>query len=257
MLSRLKGPFFQKTLFITPSCPLRCLGCSLPEHENNTDELIAKTSHFSHPTWLNLVGGEPTSFDALPELISFLKKKGFYLRLWTNGSHPEANHQPLFSSVDEVGLYLPRLTHASFRFHTGRDLFESTYRTLEQIQKRPLIISHTVSFESFSSLPDLHEKAHALKALLYLIVPPDTGLSPEQHLYVRRYRHVKNVAVFEQKTPSHYCHGFPETDFSGRDVTAFSAAEGFFRLKTLLANKGKLYPLRRPLLKPQRRECHH
>ena len=81
-----------------PRCNFSCPFCFNPEMVNDSEELkeIDPENIFSYlesqRKWIDgvcLTGGEPTLHEGLPELISEIKKRGFLVKLDTNGSNPE------------------------------------------------------------------------------------------------------------------------------------------------------------------------
>jgi pyruvate formate lyase activating enzyme len=81
-----------------PRCNFSCPFCFNPEMVNDSAELkeINPEEIFkyleSQKKWIDgvcLTGGEPTLHEGLPELISEIKKRGFLVKLDTNGSNPE------------------------------------------------------------------------------------------------------------------------------------------------------------------------
>lgn len=80
-----------------PRCNFNCSFCFNPEMVNNSEELreIKPEEIFdyieSQKKWIDgvcLTGGEPTLQEGLPEFISEIKKRGFLVKLDTNGTNP-------------------------------------------------------------------------------------------------------------------------------------------------------------------------
>lgn len=81
-----------------PRCNFHCPFCFNPDIVNDSAELkeIEPEEIFKHlesqRKWIDgvcITGGEPTLHEGLPEFISEIKKRGFLVKLDTNGSNPE------------------------------------------------------------------------------------------------------------------------------------------------------------------------
>lgn len=86
------------SIVFLPRCNFHCPFCFNPEMVNDSPELkeINPEEIFnyleSQKNWIDavcLTGGEPTLHEGLPELISEISKKGFLVKLDTNGSNPD------------------------------------------------------------------------------------------------------------------------------------------------------------------------
>jgi len=80
-----------------PRCNFNCSFCFNPEMVNDSEDLreIKPEEIFdyieSQKKWIDgvcLTGGEPTLQEGLPEFISEIKKRGFLVKLDTNGTNP-------------------------------------------------------------------------------------------------------------------------------------------------------------------------
>lgn len=92
-------------LFFTAGCNFRCGFCHNPDlfvtaKTYSWDELDAICATF-RKQWVSaatITGGEPTLHASLPDTIRFMKKRGFSIKLDTNGSNP----QMLEEIIDEL-----------------------------------------------------------------------------------------------------------------------------------------------------------
>ena len=87
-------------LFFTAGCNFRCGFCHNPDlfataKTYTWEELDGILADF-RKHWVSAVtitGGEPTIHAGLPETIAFIKRRGFTIKLDTNGSNPEMLRQ--------------------------------------------------------------------------------------------------------------------------------------------------------------------
>ncbi len=98
-------------VFFVSGCNFYCGFChnaslmGAPRPGMSWDELSRRCQKFSQ-NWIQAVvitGGEPTLSPALPELIHFFKKKGWAVKLDTNGSNPDLLEQCL-PDLDYVAM---------------------------------------------------------------------------------------------------------------------------------------------------------
>jgi len=83
-------------LFFTPGCNFRCGFCHNPDlftaAKTYSWEELGEIAERFRRQWVSAVaitGGEPTIHPGLPDTIRFFKKRGFAVKLDTNGSNPQ------------------------------------------------------------------------------------------------------------------------------------------------------------------------
>jgi len=108
------GKIGQIFLYLTDTCNLRCIQClykteltfQLKRKEIPFHEAISLMTQMYHlgATKVTFMGGEPTLYKKLPELIATAKQIGYsYVRMDTNGMFDESIlDNPLFHQVDEI-----------------------------------------------------------------------------------------------------------------------------------------------------------
>ena len=129
-------------LFFTAGCNFRCGFCHNPDlfttaKTYSWEELDAICATF-RKQWVSaatITGGEPTLHASLPETIRFMKKRGFAIKLDTNGSNPEMleeviadlNYVAMDIKNSSRFLCLLRLTQEMLKFYYSlqNDLYSS------------------------------------------------------------------------------------------------------------------------------------
>lgn len=133
------SPYVSTVLF-TVGCPFRCGYCHNPdlvEHDPSMT-LLDEQDIFRHleekKAWVDAVvvtGGEPTIHKDLPEFIAKVKKKGFLVKLDTNGTNPEMLKRILEEgNVDYVAM---DVKHAFDSYHSVVGVDVQTQKMKESI----------------------------------------------------------------------------------------------------------------------------
>lgn len=209
-------------LQVTETCNLRCLGCTLWNRDVSGDleeslrNLIYNDTFFSiYPRRkiYNIIGGEPSNFRALPDVLSYLKNNSIKNYLWTNLTMDSENLMECLPFVNRLFVYLPFPSKESYENFTGEASYETILYNLQILKKRKIPVSFycPVTPENISWLPDIYEFAYQNKAELILYWNPKRStLSKESVQFLKRYKRVKNVWLIKTKpVPDTYCPGLP------------------------------------------------
>ena len=113
-------------LFLS-GCNFKCPYCyNLPYLDNNSmgaKEAIDKFLRPNH-TAVVFLGGEPTIWDKLPDLVKYVKDKGLKTKIYTNGQYPEILHMCV-PWLDAVSIDYKSYTNISK--YVGVDIDTVTY----------------------------------------------------------------------------------------------------------------------------------
>ena len=155
------------SIVFLPRCNFSCPFCFNPEMVSDSAELkeINQEEIFkyleSQRKWIDgvcLTGGEPTLHEGLPELISEIKKRGFLVKLDTNGSNPEMLKKLLDEKlVDYVAMDIKAPLEKYERVTNAKVNLDSIQRTVD------LIRNSDVEYEFRSTVvPGLFDKNDAI-----------------------------------------------------------------------------------------------
>ena len=132
--------------------------------EWNRLERICQSFKDNWVSAVTLTGGEPTLHPGLLELISFLRRFGFYVKLDTNGSSPDVLEHSL-DRIDYIAMDL-KCSLEGYKTLTG---YKDTFRILESIKLlkcnakdyefRTTIISSIHSPDEMKRMHPLYERA--------------------------------------------------------------------------------------------------
>lgn len=183
-------PGHMAAVFFLSGCNFRCGFChnaalmGRPRETLTWERLGRACRHFSN-NWVDgavISGGEPTLCPALPELISFLRRHGWQVKLDTNGSRPDALEQVL-PLVDYVAMDV-KTAPSAYAGLTGWGDTDAIARSVE------LIKAHARDYEFRTTVLDpLHSDAamHEIGRLVagarrYVLQPfvPQPGLPDPQ-----------------------------------------------------------------------------
>lgn len=108
-----------------------------------------------------LSGGEPTLYKGLPEVVTYLKNRGFLIKLDTNGSHPELLEK-LKPQLDYVAMDIKGPLRKYQEIADYKNI-ESIKRSIEIIKTLPDYEFRTTVSPSFLALEDIREITALLK----------------------------------------------------------------------------------------------
>jgi len=152
-------------MIFLPNCNFRCSFCFNPELISDSDKLkdIDEREVFDflekNKKWIDglvLSGGEPTLSKDLPEFIRKIKKMGFLVRIYTNGTNPEMLKQLIDEKlIDSIAMDIKApLNEESYEKVTNvKGMVEKVKNSIE------LITNSSIDNEMRSTvLPNLHSK---------------------------------------------------------------------------------------------------
>ena len=192
------------TVFLV-GCNFRCPWCHSPEIV--LPEIIIQQPKISNQEFFEFLdlrkgllqgvvvcGGEPTINKDLPEFISEIKRRGFKVKLDTNGSNPTAIKE-LFAN--QLLDYVAMDVKASFRepdYSTATGACIDPKRIMESVE---LIKSSGVDYEFRTTIvPGLHGKED-IKEIA-------KAISPAKKYFLQAFRSIKNIdaSLVGSPTPS-------------------------------------------------------
>jgi pyruvate formate lyase activating enzyme len=204
------------SVLFTPGCNLRCPFChnwriAVDPKPPFLQEAVALKILESRKKYVDAVvvtGGEPTMHKELPKFLAKLKKRGFQVKLDTNGFYPEVLEQCL-AYVDYVALDLK--TSPEKYTLLGAKSTSGLLRTVEMLKMgkvpyefRTTMVPEIITAEDVNKICELTKgaKTHALQQF----VPQDTlekrfeGLKPYAPEVIKEFagtmkRYVENVVL--------------------------------------------------------------
>jgi pyruvate formate lyase activating enzyme len=204
------------SVLFTPGCNLRCPFChnwriAVDPKPPFLQEAVALKILESRKKYVDAVvvtGGEPTMHKELPKFLAKLKKRGFQVKLDTNGFYPEVLEQCL-AYVDYVALDLK--TSPEKYTLLGAKSTSGLLRTVEMLKMgkvpyefRTTMVPEIITAEDVNKICELTKgaKTHALQQF----VPQDTlekrfeGLKPYAPEVIKEFAgtmksYVENVVL--------------------------------------------------------------
>ncbi len=176
-------------LFFTAGCNFKCGFCHNPDllttaRTYTWDELDAICRGF-RKQWVGAVtitGGEPTLHASLPETIDFFRKRGFAVKLDTNGSNPDMLEE-VIDRVSYVAMDIKCSLESYGRFAGYSDL-DRIRRSIGIIMSRAKDYEfRTTVLESFHNETEMRGCGEAIRgARLYILQPfvPHDNLPSEE-----------------------------------------------------------------------------
>ena len=182
------------SVLFTPGCNLRCPFChnwriAVDPKPPFLQEAVALRILESRKKYVDAVvvtGGEPTMHKELPKFLAKLKKRGFQVKLDTNGFYPEVLEECL-AYVDYVALDV-KTSPEKYKL-LGAKSTSGLLRTVEMLKMgkvayefRTTVVPEIITIEDINKICELTKgaKTHALQQF----VPQDTldkrfeGLKP-------------------------------------------------------------------------------
>ena len=143
-------------LSITSLCNLRCVHCefwrSKPEGELGLEEWKSIVDDIyrwlgSDEVRIKIAGGEPSVKKFFYELMSYIKEKGFYLGVTTNGTlFSESDIKFLCDiGLNEINISLDTLRRDRYEVIRGRDMFEKVMENLMLFKRYTMTTSINLS----------------------------------------------------------------------------------------------------------------
>ena len=155
------------SVFFLPNCNFRCPFCYNVNLVLNPEKLETIPITYledkleKQKDWIDgicITGGEPTLHKDLPELCSLLKKKGFLIKLDTNGTNPSMLRELIASKlIDYVAMDIKApLTVKKYSKASGVNMEKELKNVKESIK---LLIESNIDYEFRTTVvPKLHDK---------------------------------------------------------------------------------------------------
>ena len=142
-------------ILLTHKCNMRCIHCYMAAGNALSDELstkqwkdaIERLSEAISSTEIVFSGGEPLTREDSIEIMSFAKKLGHRVVLFTNGTLVNSNNiQAILKCVDEIQMSMEGTTKDSYERVRGKHTFDKFIRSLRIIKdyEIPLTIAVTL-----------------------------------------------------------------------------------------------------------------
>jgi pyruvate formate lyase activating enzyme len=152
-------------MIFLPSCNFRCSFCFNPELIFDSEKIkdVNEREVFDflekQKKWIDGVvisGGEPTLHKDLPEFIKKIKKMGFLVRIYTNGTNPEMLRQLIDEKlIDSIAMDIKApLTEEGYEAVTNvKGMLENVKKSIS------LIMNSDLDYEFRTTIvPDLHSE---------------------------------------------------------------------------------------------------
>jgi len=153
------------SMIFLPNCNFRCSFCFNPELIDDNEKIkdVDEKEVFDflekQKKWIDALvisGGEPTLDKDLPEFIKKIKKMGFLVRIYTNGSNPEMLKQLIDEKlIDSIAMDIKApLTEESYEAITNvKDMLEKVRKSIS------LIMNSGLEYEFRTTVvPGLHSE---------------------------------------------------------------------------------------------------
>jgi len=209
---------FKASFELTYNCNLRCRHCYVVQNsrrkELSYDEVcfildqLAREGCFH----LNITGGEPLTRPDFSEILTYAKKKGFYLILLTNGTlvTPEIADCLKDSRINQVDISLYGMTEDTYESITQvPGSFQRCLQGINLLHDRniPIFLKMTVmnlNIEEFDDVKNFAKRLEVPFRYGYFVHPKSDGskeplafrLSPEEGIKLEMINHPH---LFEQK----------------------------------------------------------
>ncbi len=208
------------SVIFLPNCNFRCPFCHNVNLVLNPEKLETIPIPYledqleQQKDWIDgicITGGEPTLHKDLPELCNLLKKKGFLIKLDTNGTNPSMLRELIGRNlIDYVAMDIKApLTDKKYSKATGVNTEETLKNVKESIK---LLIESNMDYEFRTTVvPTLHDKedikqiCHSLKGCRkYILQKFDvsigkTTISPDLISKSFSEEEIQNFLVSAQK----------------------------------------------------------
>jgi len=108
---------------------------------------------------IDFTGGEPLLYDALPEVLSYAKKLGFFVKLSTNGLIYSQRAEEIKGQVDRIYFSLDAASREEYRRIRGVDGFEDVINSVKTAQRlhEQCCLVYTVTNENIGNIPAMIE----------------------------------------------------------------------------------------------------
>lgn len=143
-------------LSITSLCNLRCIHCRFweikPQKEIDIEQwkkIVDDIFNWlgSSTVRLKIAGGEPSVKSFFYELMEYIKKKGFYLGITTNGTVFEDKDIRFLCDIgtDEINISLDTLKREKYKLIRGKDQFDKVIRNIQLFKEYTKVTSINLS----------------------------------------------------------------------------------------------------------------
>ena len=167
---------------LTLRCNAKCVFCSIwrrdfqeeIKHEMTTEEVKHIIDEFDRlkVQVVNFTGGEPTLRKDLPELVSYVSKKGMIPSVATNGyrlyEHVKSGE---FNAVEWVMVSLDWPDAEHHDKYRGIPLFDQAVKGIKALvlERKHVIISTVATTENISHMEEMCHFAHSLGAMIEIL----------------------------------------------------------------------------------------
>jgi pyruvate formate lyase activating enzyme len=171
------------SMIFLPNCNFKCSFCFNPELISDSEKIkdIDEKEVFDflekQKKWIDAVvfsGGEPSLSKDLPEFIMKIKKMGFLVRIYTNGTNPEMLRQLIDEKlIDSIAMDIKApLTEESYEAVTNvKDMLEKVKKSISLIMDSDLNYEfRTTVVPSIHSEKDIEEIAKYVKDANLLVL---------------------------------------------------------------------------------------
>lgn len=177
-------------LTVNRQCNLRCSWCYARHTNFSMQDDMPLEKAFSlidmasdlHITHISLIGGEPTLYNNLIDIIKYAKKKNINCGLITNGiklSDKEYLSNLKQAGLSSVGVSLKGYSAESFKQLTGSDKYALSIKAIENLSNNeiPFTVSMVIDHKNYSSfLKGISDAKQAGASLFYLSFEFDFSL---------------------------------------------------------------------------------
>jgi len=211
---------FQEVVHLAPTCQGWCENCGIWKnpilYKASFQELIQEKRFFSvfrHYPVFNLIGGNPLdSVDNLSLITRYLSLFKKYMKLWIPCFFNHQTLDPFLPLLKEIWVFIPTSHLESLWAHTHQVGFEQVKKNMTiLISKHQNVgICHHITPQSIQTLPELYEYAQSIRKPLLLHYDKNQAFSLESIQFIKRYRWVKGVHLYESTLPkTTYCQAYP------------------------------------------------
>jgi molybdenum cofactor biosynthesis enzyme MoaA len=243
--NKIRDHFSVNTLSITEACPLNCSFCKIWQKEETFDvedqdltfwlrnfevaklktrkvdfqlmllDLVKKDqffNYFKYEKKFNIIGGEPTLFWGLKQILAYLKNKGVKIIFWTNGVFDFKEIESDLPYLDQIMFFLPSVQANEYVEITGFDYLDLALTNLDQFlaAEKEVKINFPIQPSTIQNSPFLTDFIEEKKLPLVISYNLQQEFSRESIDYITRYNRVKGIKVVRsRKLISKNCACFP------------------------------------------------
>ena len=205
----------QHVVLLTKECGYRCLGCPIQTPDPVAKDMVSDrvtaiydgidtmdVSRMNEHEWVNIVGGDPCTFDQLDLVLQQLKNQR--VRCWSNNMRFPVSKE-IMDAVNEWVIYAPGVDQDSFFDKTGRDLFDDWVACVKRLKDQSdcVWLSYEAHPLHFYRLPEFYDIVHDTNTYGMIIYHPK-DFDKEQQRYLKRFNRVNRM--MGQPIPKHMIH---------------------------------------------------